>query len=163
MRCYFTFRGLRHYLQSLNFQQDGTPPHPASVVRRNPDIKLPDRWIVRGEPTSWPASPPEMIPCYFLLWGYVKTKAFHKLTTAIVKLGATLSEVVSSTDESTIRNVFKNIKNRLSFSARRGNVYFDRPFADQIETCTSTFLIAFQVTQKRPYSRIILHDKLTPL
>ena len=35
-----------------------------------------DRVIARGQPTEWPPRSPDLTPCDFFLWGFVKGNVF---------------------------------------------------------------------------------------
>ena len=59
------------------FQQDGAPSHWKLTVRAYLNENLPERWIGCGgeEDNSllkWPPGSPDLSPCDFFLWGYVK-------------------------------------------------------------------------------------------
>ena len=60
------------------YQQDGAPPHWWFTVRAYLNDNLPRKWIGRasGEDNGmlkWPPRSPDLTPCDFFLWGYVKT------------------------------------------------------------------------------------------
>ena len=62
-------------------QQDGAPPHFRLDVRRWLNDVLPHPWTGRGAHEDlmfcpWPARSPDVTPCDYFLWGYVKDKAF---------------------------------------------------------------------------------------
>ena len=59
------------------FQQDEAPPHWHRDVRYFLNESLPQRWIGRvgKEDLSlqfWPPRSPDLTPCDFFLWGFVK-------------------------------------------------------------------------------------------
>ena len=59
--------------------QDGAPPHWATRVRDYLDLTLPHRWIGRATDHNtaimyWPPISPDLTPCDFHLWGYIKDK-----------------------------------------------------------------------------------------
>lgn len=58
------------------FQQDGAPAHYARIVRDWLDDNLPNRWIGRRGPYEWPARSPDLTPCDFFLWGYLKDQVY---------------------------------------------------------------------------------------
>lgn len=63
------------------FVQDGAPPHWYSDVRGYLDEHLPRRWIGRASEENvvfqpWPPRSPDLTPCDFFLWGYVKDRVF---------------------------------------------------------------------------------------
>ncbi|GBM38221.1 hypothetical protein AVEN_8282-1 [Araneus ventricosus] len=55
------------------FMQDGTPPHIATPVKQLLNLHFGnDRIISRHFPTAWPPRSPDLNPCDFWLWGYLK-------------------------------------------------------------------------------------------
>ena len=62
----------------LTFQQDGAPAHYALDVRAWLDEKFPNRWIGRRGPTEWPPRSPDLTPCDFFLWGYLKERVYRE-------------------------------------------------------------------------------------
>jgi hypothetical protein len=70
-----------------HFQQDGAPPHYALTVRSWLDKRFPDdRWIGRQGPIAWPARSPDLTPCDFFLWGYLKEVVYRERPTTIEQL-----------------------------------------------------------------------------
>ncbi|XP_021931474.1 uncharacterized protein LOC110835506 [Zootermopsis nevadensis] len=70
-------------------QQDGAPPHFHREVRAFLNQHLPQRWIRRGTDVdqkllSWPPHSPDLTPCDFFLWGYVKDQVFVPPLTATI-------------------------------------------------------------------------------
>jgi hypothetical protein len=66
---------------SRELQQDGAPPHLHLEVRRHLNTTLPQRWIGRtsNEDSAlipWSPRSPDLTPCDFFLWGYVKDKVY---------------------------------------------------------------------------------------
>lgn len=74
------------------FMQDGAPPHFSEVVRRYLNNIIPGRWIGRAGAQDqchrqWPPRSPDLTPCDFYLWGYIKDCVF------VPPMPATLQEV----------------------------------------------------------------------
>lgn len=63
--------------QEMWFMHDGAPPHFSLRVRAYLDIAFPRRWIGRGGTVAWPARSPDMNPCDFFLWGYLKDLVYR--------------------------------------------------------------------------------------
>ena len=62
-------------------QQDGGPPHFCLDIHRWLNDALPHQWIRRGAQEDlmfclWSAQSPDLTPCDYFLWGYVKDKVF---------------------------------------------------------------------------------------
>ena len=68
------------------FQQDGASPHYAIIVRNWLDQKLPGRWLGRRGPIEWPARSPDLAPCDFFLWGYLKNIVYSEKSVTIEQL-----------------------------------------------------------------------------
>ena len=66
----YTWSQLQH--KRLYFQYDGAAPHYAVIVGEWLDEKFPGRWISRRGPFDWSARSPDLAPCDFFLWGYLK-------------------------------------------------------------------------------------------
>lgn len=72
----------------LIFQQDGAPAHYALDVRNWLDNKFPGKWIGRDGPYEWPARSPDLAPCDFFLWGYLKSLVYRTRPATIAELRA---------------------------------------------------------------------------
>ncbi|GBN71924.1 hypothetical protein AVEN_250459-1 [Araneus ventricosus] len=60
-------------VDSTIFMQDGAPPHIATAVKQLLNLHFGnDRIISRHFPTAWPPRSPDLNPCNFWLWGYLK-------------------------------------------------------------------------------------------
>lgn len=63
MVVYVELSLLRHYLQSMIFQQGGARLHFSNSVRQYLDLKRSCRWIRKGGPISWLARSPDLTWC----------------------------------------------------------------------------------------------------
>jgi len=63
---------------NLYFQQDGAPPHYATVVRNLLDETFPDKWIGRRGPIEFPPRSPDIMPMDFFVWGVIKDSVFSR-------------------------------------------------------------------------------------
>ena len=63
-------------LADIIFQQDGAPPHSANIVVEWLQEKFGDRLISRHCENVWPPYSPDLNPCDFYLWGYLKSKVY---------------------------------------------------------------------------------------
>ena len=62
----------REHIGELYFQQDGAPPHYATIVRNWLDDSFPNRWIGRRGPVEWRPRSPDLSPPDFFLRGEMK-------------------------------------------------------------------------------------------
>ena len=58
------------------FQQDGASPHYSLAARHILNTRLQDRWIGRRGPIEWPARSPDLTPCGYWLWSYLRSKVY---------------------------------------------------------------------------------------
>ena len=58
------------------FQQEGAPPHWATVVRDYLDDTFDGNWCGRNGPIMWPPNSPDLTPPDFFLWGFVKNDVY---------------------------------------------------------------------------------------
>lgn len=63
--------------QKMWLLQDGAPPHFNRKVRLFLDQTFPNRWFGRNGPVQWPPRSPDLTPCDFFLWGYMKSLVFR--------------------------------------------------------------------------------------
>ena len=76
--------------------QDGAPPHFAIVVREWLNAHFPGRWIGRRGPHEWPARSPDLTPCDFFLWGWLKEQVYSTKPTTLEELEGRIREVMTS-------------------------------------------------------------------
>lgn len=75
-------------LQDTIFMQDGAPPHILRGVQQVLRATFTDaRVISRCFPTAWPPRSPDLTPCDFWLWGFLKDQVYreHPATMAHLK------------------------------------------------------------------------------
>ena len=80
------------------FQQDGSPAR-YKDVRRYLNRNLPQRWIGRtGKEDDalmrWPPRSPDLTPCEFFFWGFVKDTVFVPPLPANLQIFATVSPLL---------------------------------------------------------------------
>lgn len=109
------------------FMQDGAPPHWACEVRALLNERLPRRWIGRASDAddaivSWPPRSPDLTPCDFFLWGFIKGKVFcPPLPESIDQMKARIRLAISTITTSLLERVWANFHKRLmKVKARRG-------------------------------------------
>jgi len=71
---------------NIIFQQDGAPPHWSLDVRQCLDDHFPQRWIGRGGPIQWPPRSPDITPCDFFLWGFIKGLVYKSKMHSVAEL-----------------------------------------------------------------------------
>ena len=95
--------------------QDGAPPHWSRAVRKWLDRKFPGRWIGRGGPVRWPARSPDLTPCDFFLWGFLKSKVYGTRPRDMEELRERLiSDFDEVTAEMCVLNTMQEYRDRLA-------------------------------------------------
>lgn len=93
---------------SLVFMQDGAPPHWSVAVRNWLSAMFPNRWMGRGSPNlPWPPYSPDLTPCDFFLWGWVKSQVY---TTPIANLGELQGRIQQAFTDLTLEMVCHAVK-----------------------------------------------------
>ena len=67
-------------LKKCWFMQDGAPPHCSKESLDWLETHFKDRLISRNAGFLWPPYSPDLNPCDFFLWGYLKSKVFTNPT-----------------------------------------------------------------------------------
>ena len=84
------------------FQQDGAPPHWSLNVRQNLNATPHSKWIRCGGNDDcvllhWPPRSPDLTPCDFFLWGYVKGLVYvPPLPTSVDDLKTQITEALKT-------------------------------------------------------------------
>lgn len=101
------------------FMQDGARPHTANIVldflheifnMRVISDRFPNRFH-GGQ--SWPPHSPDLNPCDYFLWGYLKEKIFPKQPQTLIELRRLIVQACNEIDENVYRRVVNNLHVRL--------------------------------------------------
>lgn len=101
------------------FMQDGALPHRTSKVFEYLDEHFSGRVIGLGYPSKyaggldWPPYSPDLNPCDFFLWGYLKDKVYRDNPTTIEDLKTAISREIATIDQDTLKNVIRGFESRL--------------------------------------------------
>jgi len=114
-------------IDSAYFQQDGARPHTANLTLdmihdEFSDRVLSNRYPERfGEGHHWPPYSPDLNPCDFFLWGYLKDRVYQNNPHTVEELEAAIREEVLRIDESTMDLVVANFARRLDVVVEKGD------------------------------------------
>ena len=100
-------------IEHVWFQQDGATAHTArrslAVLRE----MFPGHLIsLRGD-VGWPARLPDLSPCDFFLWGYLKEKVFRHRPRTLEDLKERIREEINAIPLEMTRRVMENFRERL--------------------------------------------------
>lgn len=98
---------------SLFFQQDGASIHSTRAVQRWLNNEFDGQWIGRYSNNPWPARSPDLTPCDFFLWGYLKNNVFKQRPFRNVEhLEMCIRNCAAQVDGAMLRNVRKEMFSR---------------------------------------------------
>jgi hypothetical protein len=101
------------------FQQGGSPAHFHCEVRQYLNTVLPGCWIGRAYGNDqplllWPLRSPDIMPCDFFLWGYVKDRVFiPPLPHDLADLKAWIIAVAKNIDAPLLMCVWQELEYRI--------------------------------------------------
>ena len=113
MLQHFVYPQLEQLQPRIIFQQDGAPPHWAKIVRNSLKDKFENRWIGRGGPIPWPPRSPDITPCDFFLWGFVKDVVYNTQVTDLADLKARIVAAIQQIDVEMLERTWQNLEYRL--------------------------------------------------
>jgi transposase len=87
---------------SVFFQQDGAPPHFATIVRNYLHEQFPGRWIGRLGPIEWPPRSPDLNPLDFFLWGPLKSVVYRNRPRNIDELKEAIRQEIHNIPRETL-------------------------------------------------------------
>ena len=99
------------------FQQDGSPAHYKNV-RGYPNLNLPQGWIGRtGKEDDalmrWPPRSPDLTPCDFFFWGFVKDTVFVPALPANLQIFVTVLPLLWLVDRDMLTRVWNEMDYRI--------------------------------------------------
>lgn len=109
-----------HEEAEIWFQQDGATAHTARRSTETLRQLFPDRLLsLRGD-IAWPACSPDLSPCDFFLWGYLKAKVYTHRPTTLETLKEAINHEVAAIPPEMTRKVMENFRERLRLCHNNG-------------------------------------------
>lgn len=116
----------RRHCQALNaskyyFQQDGATAHTADIVQKWLSSKFGKLFI---DKKKWPPRSPDLNPCDFYLWGYLKSVVYNPLPKTLDDLKSNIEREIKKISPETLKSVFFYLEKRceLIISAEGGHI-----------------------------------------
>lgn len=104
---------VEHNLEDFWFQQDGATSHTARRPREILQEMFPDHLIsLRGD-INWPARSPDLSPCDFFLWGYLKSKVYEHRPRTLDQLKTAIRSETAAISQDMLVKVMRNFEERL--------------------------------------------------
>lgn len=107
---YYTFPKFQEYQEDTIFQQDGAPLHLSVLECQCWYQKYANRWTGIAGPISWPPCSPDMTPCDYFLWRYLKYIRYCEPPNTISELMTKITYAVASIYEDTLKKSTKTWK-----------------------------------------------------
>ena len=96
-------------VNSFYFQQDGAPAHKHKEVQQWLTAKLGPKFL---DKTMWPPRSPDLNPCDYFLWGYLKDKVYAKIPQTLLDLKGLIESELKSVNSIMLDRVFRNMRER---------------------------------------------------
>ena len=103
----------RAYSRTI-FMQDGATPHTARMSLDFRRANFGDRIISRSCDWFWPPRSPDITPCDFWLWGYLKRKVYTKKINNLSELKNAIIHEVNNIPTEMLRDVVYSVPDRLA-------------------------------------------------
>ena len=93
-------------------KQDGATAHTSRVSMSVLRERFPERLIsIRGD-LEWPARSPDLSPCDFFLWGYLKARVYVNRPQSLENLKDNIREEIANIPSDMLVRVMENTRNR---------------------------------------------------
>ena len=123
---------LQQEMNNFIFQQDGAPPHWHRDVRAFLNHILSLRWIGRSGKddlvlNTWPPRSPDLTPCDFFLWGYIKDLVYiPPLPNDVDELKDRIIAAIQSITVATLTKVWREFDKRLDMVITTKGDHFEQ-------------------------------------
>lgn len=109
------------------FMQDGAPPHIATPVKQLLSAQFGDGGIIsRHFPKTWPPRSPDLNPCDFWLWGYLKNVVYSGRIQNLADLKASITHHIHCISTYTLRSVVEHAVLRFQLVAEQGGGHIEQ-------------------------------------
>ncbi|GBL81419.1 hypothetical protein AVEN_143703-1 [Araneus ventricosus] len=111
----------RGCVDSSIFMQDGAPRHNATPVKHLLNLHFGnDRIISRHFPTAWPPRSPDLNPCDFWLWSYLKDVMYGRQIENLAEFKNRIKQHIHNITVETLRSVVEHAVLRFQLIGENG-------------------------------------------
>lgn len=109
----------RHMVRNYWFQQDGARPHRTLEVLKSLSTTFHGHVIgldhekVTDSGIEWPPYSPDLNPCDYFLWGYLKDRICRTAPTTLDDLKIAITQEVTAIGADTLKHVIQNFQKRV--------------------------------------------------
>ncbi|GBN08926.1 hypothetical protein AVEN_112595-1 [Araneus ventricosus] len=123
--------------------QDGAPSHIHRTVKQVLRQTFTDeRVISRGFPTAWPPRSPDLSPCHFWLWGFIKDQVYREQPAILSHLKDSIIRHVRGINADLLRSAVEHTVLRMERNSYRN--YIERFVELQRHISATSCTIFFQ-------------------
>lgn len=99
--------------ENLWFQQDGATSHTTRRALNLLQEMFPNKVVsLRGD-IGWPPRSPDLSPCDYFLWGYLKSRVFTHRPRTLEELRAAIRQEIAAIPQDMIRRVMARFRENL--------------------------------------------------
>ena len=117
----------RSRFKKVIWQQDGAKPHQARMVMEWLDSIFGDQMLaiksIRGD--MWAPYSPDMNPCDFFLWGFLKEKVYQPLPKNMAALKRKIKTELDKIPEFMVKKAILAMKKRANLMVEVGGAQFE--------------------------------------
>jgi hypothetical protein len=95
--------------QKCYFQQDGASPHIAALVVTWLTERFGEKLIAKNE---WSPRSPDLNPCDYFLWGYLKQRVYNPLPKTLEDLRSNLSREIENIQAQMLKDTFFDFRKK---------------------------------------------------
>ena len=107
--------------------QDDAPAHRSHAIHERLAHLFPNHVVGLGHQVEWPPRSPDLSPCDFFLWGYLKNRIYRTRVANIPELKQKITNEVNALRRAQIiRRVFRSMEDRIAKCIARGGGHFER-------------------------------------
>ena len=107
-------------LGDIWFQQDGATAHTSRASMAVLREHFPERLIsIRGD-LEWPARSPDLTPCDFFLWGFLKSRVYVNRPSTLQDLKTNIQEEIANITPAMLARIMTNARNRFTQCMENG-------------------------------------------
>ncbi|GBL94007.1 hypothetical protein AVEN_76723-1 [Araneus ventricosus] len=113
-------------VDSTIFMQDGSPPHIATPLKQLLNLHFGnDRIISRHFPIAWPPRSPDLNPCDFWLWGYLKDVMYDGPIPKLAELKNLITQHIHNITTETLRSIMEHAVLRFQLIEENGRQHIE--------------------------------------
>lgn len=112
--------------RTMWYQHDGAPPHSTLNVANFLNDQYHERWIGRRGTIEWPPRSPDLNPCDYFFWGYLKDHVYKVEIQNIQHLQERIEEAINNITPEMIRSAVRNFQTRIDACIRCEGRHFQQ-------------------------------------